>query len=94
MVNDKIYGAIMTVIGLLGIVVETYFLIITPLLTNGDALGELNAGIYWAIAIPLFFGVLGVLGIVTWIGLTMIRTPPPEAWSFDELDEEDNEDKE
>lgn len=90
MVNDKVYGAIMTVIGLLGIGFETYLLIFSPLI-HPDNLGELEPALWWAVAIPIFLGVLGVLGIVVWIGLTMIRTPPPEAWSFDELDEEEEE---
>ncbi len=94
MVNDKLFGAIMAGIGIVGIAIETYFLIITPLISTASPLGGLMEGIYWAIAIPLYLGVFGVLAIVVWIGFTMIRTPPPEAWSFDELDEEEEETKE
>jgi DNA uptake protein ComE-like DNA-binding protein len=36
----------------------------------------------------LFLGVAGVLAIVLWIGITMIQTPPPEAWDFDDLEDE------
>jgi hypothetical protein len=44
--------------------------------------------IYWAIALPLFLGVSGVLAIILWIGITMVQTPPPEAWDFDDLEDE------
>ncbi|MCY3411087.1 MAG: hypothetical protein INQ03_05545 [Candidatus Heimdallarchaeota archaeon] len=87
MVNDKIYGAIMAGIGAVGIALETYFLIFHPLL-QPNVLPDGFEPLWWAVAIPIFIGVLGVLGIVVWIGLTMIRTPPPEAWSFDEVEEE------
>jgi len=90
MVNDKIFGAIMSLIGAVGIGLELVYLIYIPL-TDESSLGGLAPGLWWGIAIPLFLGVLGVLGIVIWIGLTMIKTPPPEAWSFDETEEENTE---
>ena len=78
----------MAIIGLAGILFEGFFLIIYPLLDDGEHIAGIAASIYWAIAIPLFLGVSGVLLIVLWIGITMFRTPPPEEWDFDEESEE------
>lgn len=89
MANDKIIGGIMASIGLVGIIYELYYLIISPLVDNA-VLGTLNPRQWWAVAIPLFLFSFGVLGIILWIGVTMIKTPPPEAWDFDE-DAEDEE---
>lgn len=82
----------MAIIGFVGIIAELYLLIIFPLMDKVP----FEAKVYWAIAIPLFLGVSGVLAIVLWIGITMIQTPPPEAWDFDDLEDEleaDDEDK-
>ncbi len=85
--NDQIIGGIMAIIGAIGIILELFFLIITPLIDK-DTIKPFDTAIYWAMAIPLFLGVAGVLAIVLWIGVTMIQTPPPEAWDFDDLEDE------
>lgn len=38
----------------------------------------------WAISIVASIAVVGVMGIVAWIGYTMATTPPPEPIEFDE----------
>lgn len=87
MSNDKIIGAVMAAVSVLVIIVEFIYLIYVPLTdSTSDFVGS---GVYWALALPLFLGVAGVLLITTWIGVTLIRTPPPEAWDFEDLEEED-----
>ncbi|MHA2090025.1 MAG: helix-hairpin-helix domain-containing protein [Candidatus Kariarchaeaceae archaeon] len=82
--NDQLIGALMAFIGALGILTELYYLIIYPLIEEVP----FESRVYWAIALPLFLGVSGVLAIILWIGITMIQTPPPEAWDFDDLEDE------
>ncbi|MHA2170251.1 MAG: helix-hairpin-helix domain-containing protein [Candidatus Kariarchaeaceae archaeon] len=82
--NDQIIGFLMALIGAFGILTELYYLIIYPLIEEVPFEGR----IYWAIALPLFLGVSGVLAIILWIGITMVQTPPPEAWDFDDLEDE------
>jgi hypothetical protein len=88
MSNDKIIGAIMALVSIAIIVVEFYYLIFIPLRTDSD--GFLGTAVYWALALPIFIAVLGVLLITTWIGITLIRTPPPEAWDFEDLEDEES----
>ena len=85
--NDQIIGAIMALVAVAGIVAELLFLIIQPLVDD-TILSNLPGNQYWALAIPIFLGVFGVLSIVLWIGITMFRTPPPEAWDFEDFEEE------
>ena len=88
--NDQIIGLIMSFLALLGILLEFFFLIIQPL-TDSSILSSLPSTQYWALAIPLFLGVLGVLSIILWIGMTMYRTPPPEAWDFEDFEDANTE---
>lgn len=89
--NDQIIGLIMAVVAFIGIIVEFFYLIIEPA-ANSSTLNEFPEAQYWALSIPLFLGVFGVLAIVLWIGITMFRTPPPEAWDFEDFEEEFDED--
>ncbi|OLS26197.1 MAG: hypothetical protein HeimC2_16090 [Candidatus Heimdallarchaeota archaeon LC_2] len=82
--NDSVIGGILVVIGGISLIAEIIFLIVKPLKDDPP----FDSGIYWAMAIPLFLGVAGVLAILIWIGVTMIQTPPPEAWDFDDLEDE------
>ena len=88
--NDQIIGLIMSFLALLGILLEFFFLIIQPL-ADSSILSSLPSTQYWALAIPLFLGVLGVLSIILWIGMTMYRTPPPEAWDFEDFENSNTE---
>ena len=81
--NDKIIGLALAVIGALAILYEIIILFIIPL-KDGP---PFDSQLFWAMAIPILLGVVGVLGIVVWVGVTMIQTPPPESWDFDSLDE-------
>ncbi|MHA2028866.1 MAG: helix-hairpin-helix domain-containing protein [Candidatus Kariarchaeaceae archaeon] len=82
--NDSIIGGVLVGIGAVSLIAEIALLIILPL-KDGAPFEE---RIYWAMTIPLFIGVAGVLAILIWIGWTMIQTPPPEAWDFDDLEDE------
>lgn len=94
--NDTIIGFFMAFIGIAGILAEFYYLIIDPVF-NGNPFANFRndtdgvadySQLYWAIVLPLFVGTGGVLAIILWIGITMIQTPPPEAWDFDDLEDE------
>ena len=85
--NDQIIGLVMAIIAIVGIFIELFLLIIQPA-TDNNLLSNLPSAQYWALAIPIFLGVFGVLAIVLWIGITMFRTPPPEAWDFEDFEEE------
>lgn len=90
--NDQIIGAIIMVISLAAAAVELILLIIMPAVQDVDYLGGFPQAQYWAIVIPLFIGVFGVLGIMAWIGYTMAKTPPPEAWDIEEFEDEFDDD--
>lgn len=86
--NDSVIGGILVAIGGISLIAEIIFLIVKPLTDEYP----FEKSIYLAMMIPLFLGVAGVLAILIWIGVTMIQTPPPEAWDFDDLEDElDNE---
>lgn len=90
--NDSIIGGILVGIGTVTLILEIALLVILPLMDGTP----FESNIYWGMAIPLFLGVAGVLAILIWIGWTMIQTPPPEAWDFDDLEDEledDGDDK-
>jgi len=80
----------MTAVGVIGIIVEFWLLFAKPL-ANTDLLDTMPRAQYWAMAIPLFLAVAGVLGIVAWIGITMVQTPPPEMMEFEDFEEVDLE---
>ncbi len=82
--NDSVIGGILVAIGGISLIAEIIFLIVKPLRDDPP----FDSSIYWAMTIPLFLGVAGVLAILIWIGVTMIQTPPPEAWDFDDLEDE------
>lgn len=33
---------------------------------------------WWALVVPMFVAVVGILAIMAWIGWTIARTPPPK----------------
>lgn len=86
MANDKIIGFILAVASLVGIGAELYYALIVPLTTNDASLAFTQTAVYWAVAIPVMVMTFGVLAIATWIGFTLIVTPPPEVWDVDELE--------
>ncbi|MCE7736572.1 MAG: hypothetical protein GPJ54_16945 [Candidatus Heimdallarchaeota archaeon] len=88
--NDSIIGGILVGIGTVSLIVEIALLVILPIRDGAP----FESKIYWGMAIPLFLGVAGVLAILIWIGWTMIQTPPPEAWDFDDLEDELEDDDE
>ena len=86
MASDKLIGSIMVLVSLAAIISEFYYLIYVPL--KDYSLVKSWAGQYWALAIPVFAGVAIVFLIVFWIGYTMITTPPPEEFDFEEFEKE------
>ena len=87
MVSDKILGSILSLIALLIIGSETYGLIIMPILDTTLIPAQFYIQ-YIALAAPVYIGVLGISLIVLWIGITMITTPPPQEFDFEEFEEE------
>lgn len=82
--NDKIIGFLMVLVSLAVIATEVYYLLVAPLkVTTGFE----TTATFWALSIPVLLATTGLFLIVAWIGLTLIKTPPPEEWSFEELDE-------
>jgi hypothetical protein len=64
-------------------IIETYFLIIYPLIT--DNLPDfVNSGIYWALAIPVFMFTFGLSTMGVWIGYVMITTKEPVRFTYEE----------
>ncbi len=86
MAKDKVIGFFMVLVAIVGIVFEAYALIIQPI-TNATVIGGMGVLQWWGLAAPLFLAVLGILGIILWIGVTLIITPPPETWDFEEEQE-------
>ncbi len=94
MKNDQIFGFIMLILSILGIIAETWYLIL-EILINPMTYGNVpfvNTPVYWALALPIWFAASGLLGILGWIGYTLVITPPPESWTFEEEDEKSEED--
>ncbi|MDH5402975.1 MAG: hypothetical protein OEZ01_01430 [Candidatus Heimdallarchaeota archaeon] len=91
--NDKIIGMIMALISAIVILGELWWLLLHPLIDD-NLLGSFPKTQYLAIALPVYVGTAGVFAIVFWIGITMITTPPPESWDFDDIEEEINENTE
>lgn len=49
---------------------------------------------YWGWALPLWIAVIIVMGVASWIGWTMLTTPPPEPLeNFDFTEENEEEEK-
>jgi fatty acid desaturase len=99
MSKDKLFGAIIFVVGILLIVFYFFWGPLELYLTKTVDGGEINypaglAWLYkiplmsweWAVVIPLFIVVLLVGVIAVWIGYSMITTPPPVP--LEELEEE------
>lgn len=62
MSKDQLFGAVLLVVGIVGIVVYAWLLVIFPTTV---------------LQITAFIAVAFVLGIAAWIGWTMATTPPP-----------------
>lgn len=87
MAKDKAYGAIIFIVAVIIIIGYTYWVILVPLLPNVLPLGNtLLANYLWALAIPLWLAIIGIMAIAAWIGYTMMTTPPPIP--IEELEEE------
>ncbi len=63
MSRDQIYGALILIASVIGIIAYAWFLYIAPLIT---------------LQITAFIAVTLVLGIMAWIGYTLATTPPPK----------------
>ncbi|MHA2504607.1 MAG: helix-hairpin-helix domain-containing protein [Candidatus Kariarchaeaceae archaeon] len=88
--TDKIIGYVMAGVGSLVILIELIYLVIQPAF-NPNVLGTLPGPQYWGLAIPAFIAIVGIFGIIVWIGVTMIKTPPPQEWEFEDIVEEEEE---
>ncbi|MHA1754954.1 MAG: hypothetical protein ACTSYR_05515 [Candidatus Odinarchaeia archaeon] len=87
MAKDKAYGAAIFIVAILIIIGYTYWVMIIPFGWQFLPLGDtLHANYLWALAIPLWLAIVGILAIAAWIGYTMMTTPPPIP--IEELEEE------
>ncbi len=73
--SDKSLGSIIFAVGLIGAIVYSLWLFWPA--NQNDILFYLPGVGRWAIVLPLFLAVIGVLAIAMWIGYTMAVTPPP-----------------
>jgi len=99
MSKDKIFGAIIMLVGILLIIVYTFWAPLS-LLWQGSKIDQFVgpdflAGLYtnipafnwaWAVVLPLWLIVVLVGVIAAWIGFSMLTTPPPVP--LEELEEE------
>lgn len=64
-------------------IVETYFLIVYPLIIEN--LPEfVNTAMYWALVIPVFMFTFGLTTMGVWIGYVMITTEEPVRFTYEE----------
>jgi len=86
MKNDQIFGFIMLLLSLAGIVAETWFLILEIIINPSkyNSVPFINTPVYWALSLPIWAAATGLLAILGWIGYTLLITPPPESWTFEE----------
>jgi len=70
MSKDQMYGGLILLVSIV-IAIAFVAAFFAPYLGLPDWLS------WWAVAIPVFLFVLGVLVIGMWIGWTMLTTPPP-----------------
>lgn len=82
----KLRGLLLLIPSILVALIEVYFIIIEPIL-NGINLHLTNTQ-YWAIAIPVatMTTVFAIIG--AWIGYTMIVTPEPIRFTYEEAYED------
>jgi len=99
MSKDKIFGAIIMLVGILLIIVYTFWAPLS-LLWQGSKIDQFTGpeflrGLYenisafnwaWAVVLPLWLIVVLVGVIAAWIGFSMLTTPPPVP--LEELEEE------
>lgn len=87
MAKDKAYGAVIFIVAVIIILGYTYWVMLVPFLPDVLPLGNtLQANYLWALAIPLWLAIIGIMAIAAWIGYTMMTTPPPIP--IEELEEE------
>lgn len=94
MASDKVVGLILMIASIGIIAYEFWFGLMGAFRLDDDTSIDGYRSILVALAIPLFIGVLGVFIILAWIGWTMMTTPPPEQFNFDEEVDLDTEEAE
>lgn len=78
----KIKGITIMIPPILIALVEIYYLIIQPLIN--DQTPNLSSEQYWALALPVAFAMIFMSVIAIWIGYTMIVTPQPIRFTYEE----------
>lgn len=78
----KIKGLTIMIPPILIALVEIYYLIIQPLIN--DQTPNLSSTQYWALALPVALGMIFMSVIAIWIGYTMIVTPQPIRFTYEE----------
>ena len=76
-------GILLIIPSIILTLVETYFLIIYPLITE-NLPDFANTGVYWAMAIPVFVFTFGLTTMGIWIGYVMITTEEPVRFTYEE----------
>ncbi len=98
MSKEKIYGLIILLFGLIGMI-EFTILTLVQRVVKAFKLTEVEnllrplfiMSAADAVMLSVWVATMMVLFIIFWIGFTMFTTPPPEPIDFDELELEDEE---
>lgn len=87
--SDRSLGTIIFILGLFGAVAYVFWLF-WPAAEQNPLFYCQWIGVRWALVLPVFIAVTGVLLIGMWIGWTMVATPPPIMFD-DEIEEQSEE---
>jgi hypothetical protein len=88
-VSDRSLGTIIFILGLFGAIAYVFWLF-WPAAEQDPLFYCQWIGVRWALVLPVFVAVTGILLIAMWIGWTMVATPPPIMFE-DEIEEESEE---
>lgn len=99
--KEKIYGLIILLFGLIGMIWFTILTLVQKFLAGEQfkSIYEILQPLYILTAedatmLSVWVATMMVLFIIFWIGFTMFTTPPPEPIDFDELELEEEEESE
>ncbi len=99
--KEKIYGLIILLFGLIGMIWFTILTLVQKFLA-GDQFSQIYDMLKPlfilspedAVMLSVWVATMMVLFIIFWIGFTMFTTPPPEPIDFDELELEEESESE
>ena len=80
----KIIAFIVILVALTILGVVDYYLILYPII-DSDAIGQLSAGVYWSLSLPVSLGITVFMLLVCWVCYSIITTPAPEPISIEDI---------